>query len=171
MFFIVGSQISRLCRCRRRMNSQIITRPLSQPSQGQGCPVPCRAKIWWIRAVPNISVPCPEDPCRAKYFRAVPCLAVPGSWYQILVPGSWYQDLGTKILVPRSWYQDPGTKIWYQDPGTARHGTARKYLARHGSSGHGTEIFGTARIHQILARHGTGHPCPWEGWERGRVMI
>ena len=28
-----------------------------------------------------------------------------------------------------------------------------------GSSGHGTEIFGTARIHQILARHGTGHPC------------
>ena len=44
----------------------------------------------------RISVPCPEDPCRAKYFRAVPCLAVPGSWYQILVPGSWYQDLGTK---------------------------------------------------------------------------
>ena len=24
--------------------------------------------------------------------------------------------------------------------------------------GHGTEIFGTARIHQILARHGTGRP-------------
>ena len=57
-------------------------------------------------------------------------------------------DLGTKILVPRSWYQDPGTKILV--PGTARHGniwhgtdhegTARKYLARHGSirSGHGT---------------------------------
>ena len=43
----------------------------------------------------RISVPCPEDPCRAKYFRAVPCLAVPGSWYQILVPRSWYQDLGT----------------------------------------------------------------------------
>ena len=36
----------------------------------------------------RISVPCPDDPCRAKYFRAVPCLAV---------PGSWYQDLGTKI--------------------------------------------------------------------------
>ena len=61
----------------------------------QGRPVPCRAQIWWIRAVPNISVPCPDDPCRAKYFRAVPCLAVPGSWYQILVPRSWYQDLGT----------------------------------------------------------------------------
>ena len=28
-----------------------------------------------------------------------------------------------------------------------------------GSSGHGTEIFGTARIHQIWARHGTGRPC------------
>ena len=25
--------------------------------------VPCRAMIWWIRAVPNISVPCPHDPC------------------------------------------------------------------------------------------------------------
>ena len=85
----------------------------------QGRSVPCRAKIWWIRAVPNISVPCPEDPCRARYFRAVPCLAVPGSWYQILVPGSWYQDLGTRILVPGSWYQDLGTRIlvprsWYQ---------------------------------------------------------
>ena len=72
------------------------------------------------------------------------------SWYQdpgtkILVPRSWYQDLGTKILVLRSWYQDLGTKIlvkrsWYQDPGTKMilvprswHGTARKYLARHGS--------------------------------------
>ena len=41
-------------------------------SSAQGCPVPCRAQIWWIRAVPNISVPCPDDPCRAKYFRAVP---------------------------------------------------------------------------------------------------
>ena len=41
----------------------------------QGRPVPCRAKIWWIRAVPNISVPCPYDPCRAKYFRAAPCRA------------------------------------------------------------------------------------------------
>ena len=63
---------------------------------------------------------------------------------KILVPRSWYQDLGTKILVPRS-----GTKILAQ-PGMARHGniwhgtdhqgTARKYLARHGStrSGHGT---------------------------------
>ena len=67
---------------------------------------------------------------------------------QILVPRSWYQDLQAKILVPRSWYQDPGTRILV--PGTARHGniwhgtdhkgTARKYLARHGStrSGHGT---------------------------------
>ena len=115
---------------------------------------PCRALM--IRAVPNISVPCHAWPCQDLGTR---------SWYQdlgtrILVPGSWYQDLGTKILVPRSWYQDPGTKIWYQDPGTARHGTARKYLARHGSSGHGTEIFGTARIHQIWARHGTGRPCP-----------
>ena len=35
-------------------------------------------------------------------------------------------------------------------------GTAR-ILARHG-----TEIFGTARIHQILARHGTGRPCKWD---------
>ena len=63
---------------------------------------------------------------------------------KILVPRSWYQDLGTKILVPRS-----GTKILAR-PGMARHGniwhgtdpqgTARKYLARHGStrSGHGT---------------------------------
>ena len=41
-------------------------------NQCQGRPVPCRAQIWWIRAVPNISVPCPDDPCRAKYFRAVP---------------------------------------------------------------------------------------------------
>ena len=74
-------------------------------------------------------------------------------WFLIL--RSWYQDLGTKILVPGSWYQDPGTarhgNIWHgTDPGTARHGniwhgtdhkgTARKYLARHGStrSGHGT---------------------------------
>ena len=47
----------------------------------QGRPVPCRARIWWICAVPNISVPCPYDPCCAKYFRDVPCLA-PGSWYQ-----------------------------------------------------------------------------------------
>ena len=38
----------------------------------QGCPGPCRAMIWWIRAVPNMSAPCPHDPCRAKYFRAVP---------------------------------------------------------------------------------------------------
>ena len=53
------------------------------------------------------------------------------------------------FLVPRSWYQDPGTKILAR-PGMARHGnvwhgtdpqgTARKYLARHGStrSWHGT---------------------------------
>ena len=66
---------------------------LRELTEDQGRPVPCRAMIWWIRAVPNISVPCPYDPCRAKYFRAVPCLAVPGSWYQILVPRSWYQDL------------------------------------------------------------------------------
>ena len=58
---------------------------------------------------------------------------------KILVPGSWYQDLGTKILVPRSWHGQAwhGTEIF----GTARNhkGTARKYLARHGStrSGHG----------------------------------
>ena len=38
-------------------------------SANQGRPVPCRAQIWWIRAVPNISVPCPDDPCRAKYPR------------------------------------------------------------------------------------------------------
>ena len=43
----------------------------------QGRPVPCRAQIWWIRAVPNISVPCPDDPvpcqivpCRALMIRA-----------------------------------------------------------------------------------------------------
>ena len=35
-----------------------------------------------------------------------------------------------------------------------------------GSSGHGTEIFGTARIHQIWARHGTGRPC-WSGQDNG----
>ena len=91
-------------------------------------------------------------------------ILVPRSWYQdlrtkILVPRSWYQDLSTKILVSRSWYQDLDTKIWYQDPGTARHGTAQKHLARHGSTGHGPDIFGTARIHQIWARHGTGRPC------------
>ena len=57
--------------------------PLGRPigCHIQGCPVPCRAMIWWIRAVPNVSVPCPYHPCRAKYFRAVPCLAVPRSWY------------------------------------------------------------------------------------------
>ena len=38
-------------------------------SLSQGRPVPCRAKIWWIRAVPNIFVLCPHDPCRAKYPR------------------------------------------------------------------------------------------------------
>ena len=46
-------------------------------SFSQGRPVPCRAQIWWIRAVPNISVPCPHDsvpcqifPCRALMIRA-----------------------------------------------------------------------------------------------------
>ena len=43
---------------------------------------------------------------------------------------SWYQDLGTRILRPRSWYQDLGTKILVP---RSWHGTARKYLARHGS--------------------------------------
>ena len=80
---------------------------LNRFSKHQGRPVPCRAKIWWIRAVPNISVPCPYNPCCVKYFCAVPC-PVPGSWYQDLgtknlVPGSCYQDLGTRILVPGSW--------------------------------------------------------------------
>ena len=37
-------------------------------------------------------------------------------------------------------------------PHISGHGSTR---SGHGSSGHGTEIFGTARIHQILARHGT----------------
>ena len=37
---------------------------------------PCCALM--IRAAPNISVPCPYDLCRAKYFRAVPC-PVPGT--------------------------------------------------------------------------------------------
>ena len=41
-------------------------------------------------------------------------------------------------------------------PHISGHGSTR---SGHGSSGHGTEIFGTARIHQIWARHGTGHPC------------
>ena len=76
----------------------------------QGRPVPCRAQIWWIRAVPNISVPCPYDPCRAKYFRAVPCL----------VPAFWYQDLGTRH----------GTEIF---------GTARIIRARHRNIWHGTD--------------------------------
>ena len=48
--------------------------------------MPCCAQIWWIRAVPNICVLCPYDPCRAKYFRAALCL----------VPRCWVQDLGTK---------------------------------------------------------------------------
>ena len=46
----------------------------------QGCPVPCRAQILWIRAVPNISVPCPHDPvpCQisktpAARQRRLPC--------------------------------------------------------------------------------------------------
>ena len=46
----------------------------------QGRPVPCRAQIWWIRAVPNISVPCPHDPvpCQisktpAARQRRLPC--------------------------------------------------------------------------------------------------
>ena len=52
------------------------------------------------------------------------------------------------------------------DLGTDHQGTARKYLARHGSSGHGTEIFGTARIHQIWARHGTGRP-----WRRNATNV
>ena len=75
---------------------------ISRAVPGSGGSVPsqislCRALM--IRAEPNISTPCPYDPCHAKHFRDVPCL----------VPGSWYQDLGTKILVPRSWCQ--GTKI------------------------------------------------------------
>ena len=39
----------------------------------QGRPVPCRAQIWWIRAVPNISVPCPHDPVPCQIF---PCRAL-----------------------------------------------------------------------------------------------
>ena len=35
--------------------------------------VPCRAQIWWIRAVPNISVPCPHDPVPCQIF---PCRAL-----------------------------------------------------------------------------------------------
>ena len=47
------------------------------PYPGTSRAVPCRAQIWWIRAVPNISVPCPHDPvpcqifpCRAPMIRA-----------------------------------------------------------------------------------------------------
>ena len=35
--------------------------------------MPCRAQIWWIRAVPNISVPCPHDPVPCQIF---PCRAL-----------------------------------------------------------------------------------------------
>ena len=42
-------------------------------TEKQGRPVPCRAQIWWIRAVPNISVPCPHDPVPCQIF---PCRAL-----------------------------------------------------------------------------------------------
>ena len=87
----------------KTIRAKVRTPPPCPPLFYQGCPVPCRAQIWWIGAVPDTSVPRPCDPCRARYFRAVP-----GN--RILVPGSRYQDLGSKILVPRSWYQDLGTK-------------------------------------------------------------
>ena len=35
--------------------------------------MPCRAQIWWIRAVPNVSVPCPHDPVQCQIF---PCRAL-----------------------------------------------------------------------------------------------
>ena len=44
-----------------------------ESSLDQGRPVPCRAQIWWIRAVPNISVPCPHDPVPCQIF---PCRAL-----------------------------------------------------------------------------------------------
>ena len=75
--------------------------------------VPCRAVPRSGGSVPCQIFPCRAlmIPCRAKYFRAVPCLAVPGSWYQILVPGSWYQ-----ILVPRL---NPGMPKGPAPPGHA----------------------------------------------------
>ena len=66
----------------------------------------------------RISVPRPDDPCRAKY--SGPCRA-------------WNQDFGTRILVPRSWYQDPGTKILVPKKKTeSPRGGASRYAGGHG---------------------------------------
>ena len=46
--------------------------PDRQKGDEQDRPVPCRARIRWILAVPDIFVPCPYDLCRAKYLHALP---------------------------------------------------------------------------------------------------
>ena len=72
-------------------------------------------------------------------------------WYHIIwdySKGAVQEHIRFDELSQCSWYQDLGTKILAT-------GTARLINIWHG---HGTEIFGTARIHQILARHGTGRP-------------
>ena len=104
---------------------------LSTGVVGHAKDVPCRV-------VPGSggSVPCQIFPCRALRIRAVPNISVPCHAWPC-------QDLGTKILVPRSWYQDPGT-------------------ARHGNIWHGTDHKGTAR--KCLARHGSTRP--WDGTAR-----
>ena len=89
-------------------------------------------------------------------------ILVTRSWYQdhgtkILVPRSWYQDSGTKILVSRSWYQeDLGTNKILVPVSVPRSGTkilARPGMARHGNIWHGTDHKGTAR--KYLAQHGS----------------
>ena len=82
----------------------------------QGRPVPCRARIWWICTVPNISVPRPYDPRHAKYFHAVPCIRTHResrnpSWIQepIVNPGTHRESRNL------SWMQEP-----IGNPGTHR---------------------------------------------------
>ena len=53
--------------------------------------------------------------------------------YLIHFCGPWCQDLDTSTKTMEA-------KPWYQDPATSTKILARKYLAWHGSSGHGTEI-------------------------------
>ena len=107
---------------------------------------PKGAKFWVHKIVLTGGHPAPQTPwrgacspaCPPAYREAPPLGLSVDLGTKILVPRSWYQDLGTKILVPRS-----GTKILAR-PGMARHrniwhgtdrkGTARKYLARHGST-------------------------------------
>ena len=64
LFFDLNPNVAKswISRRRRRTNSQIqIQAPPNAPrDEIQRRPVPCRAKIWWIRAVPNIQDACGE---------------------------------------------------------------------------------------------------------------